>query len=84
MTNHVLTTNAAAAAGTAFLTEAETSQHLRVPQRTLQRWRTTGQGPRWCRAGPRRVLYRAADIETWAETRTYPHRAAELAATGKA
>ena len=49
--------------------------------RTLQRWRVTGDGPAFVRAGKRRVLYRVADIESWLRNRTYRHRADELART---
>jgi len=47
--------------------------------RTLQRWRATGDGPAFVRAGKRRVLYRVADIEAWLRDRTYRHRADEIA-----
>ena len=61
-----------------YLDEAATSQLLNVSQRTLQRWRTTGGGPPYIRAGIRRVLYDAAAVEAWATNRTFDHRAAEL------
>jgi hypothetical protein len=63
-----------------YLTEAEFSERYRVPARTAQRWRSTGDGPAFVRAGPRRVLYRVADCEAWAASRTFRHRSAELAA----
>lgn len=63
-----------------FLTEAEAAAMLRVGSRTLERWRVTGDGPDWVRAGLRRVLYPRAALVAWAEARTFPHRAAELAA----
>lgn len=68
--------------GADFLTEAEAATLIRVGRRTMERWRTTGDGPKWVRAGLRRVLYPRAAVLAWAEARTYPHRAAELA--GKA
>jgi hypothetical protein len=63
-----------------YLTEAEFSDRYRVPARTAQRWRATGDGPAFVRCGPRRVLYRLTDCENWAAARTFRHRAAELAA----
>lgn len=65
--------------GAEYLTEAEAAALLRVGRRSLERWRTTGGGPAWVRAGLRRVLYPRAALTAWAEARTYPHRAAELA-----
>lgn len=62
-----------------FLTEAEAARLLRISERSLQRWRVEGGGPRYVRAG-RRVLYRRSDLEGWAEGRTFAHSAAEWAA----
>ena len=63
----------------AFLTEKEFSERYRTPARSLQRWRANGDGPPFVRIGPRRIAYRTADAEAWLQSRTYPHRAAELA-----
>lgn len=65
--------------GPVYLTEREFSERYRIPPRTAQRWRATGDGPPFVRLGPRRVLYRLADVEAWAAARTFAHRAAELA-----
>ncbi len=62
-----------------YLTEDEFAVRYRLGRRTAQRWRQSGEGPAWVRLGPRRVVYRLADCEAWAASRTYPHRAAELA-----
>lgn len=67
-----------------FLDEAQLCALLRVKPRTAQRWRADGTGPAFVRAGARRVLYRRADVDTWAAGRTFAHRAAEMAATVKA
>ena|GEM_PF-2057344 len=64
-----------------YLTERDFSARYHIAQRTAQRWRTTGEGPRWVRLGPRRVAYRVSDCEQWAAERTFAHRAAE--ATGR-
>jgi predicted DNA-binding transcriptional regulator AlpA len=62
-----------------FLTEREFSERFKIPARTAQRWRSTGDGPPFVRLGPRRVAYRMSDVERWAESRTFKSRAAELA-----
>jgi predicted DNA-binding transcriptional regulator AlpA len=62
-----------------YLTEAEFAARYHLGRRTAQRWRETGDGPPWCRLGARRVLYRLSDCEDWARSRTYRHRADELA-----
>jgi predicted DNA-binding transcriptional regulator AlpA len=61
-----------------YLTEEEFAERYHFGRRTLQRWRRTGEGPCWCRLGPRRILYRLSDIEDWAGARTFAHRADEL------
>jgi hypothetical protein len=63
----------------AYLTEREFSDQYNVPARTAQRWRSTGDGPPYVRLGPRRILYRVEDVERWAASRTFRHRAEELA-----
>jgi predicted DNA-binding transcriptional regulator AlpA len=68
-------------AETIYLTERDFSDRYLVARRTAQRWRSTGEGPRWVRLGPRRVVYRLSDCEAWAAARTFEHRAAE--ATGR-
>jgi len=62
-----------------YLDEAAAARLLALSRRTLQRLRSEGGGPAFIRAGARRVLYDAAEIERWAEGRTFAHRAAELA-----
>jgi predicted DNA-binding transcriptional regulator AlpA len=61
-----------------FLTERELSNRFKIPARTAQRWRSTGDGPPFVRLGPRRVAYRLSDVEHWAAARTFTSRAAEL------
>jgi predicted DNA-binding transcriptional regulator AlpA len=66
------------AESTIYLTEEEFAARYHLGRRTLQRWRQTGDGPKWCRLGARRIVYRLSDIESWAAGRTYAHRADEL------
>ena len=53
-----------------FLTQEEAARILRLSPRTLERHRLTGTGPRFVKLG-RRVLYRRADLDAWAEAHTY-------------
>lgn len=61
-----------------LLTAKQVSERIQRPERTLERWRLTGEGPPFLRLG-RRVAYRIADVERWLDGRTYASRAAELA-----
>jgi len=62
-----------------YVTEQGLHERYLIPPRTAQRWRSTGDGPRWIRLGRRRVLYRVSDVEEWLSAHTYRHRADELA-----
>lgn len=53
-----------------YLTQFETAEFLRISERTLERWRVEGNGPRFRRFG-RRVVYAKSDIEAWADGRCY-------------
>lgn len=48
-----------------LLTQAETAELLRLSERTLERWRVSGDGPVFCKLGKKRVLYRRDDLEKW-------------------
>ena len=61
-----------------YLDEAGAARGLKVGRRTLQRWRSTGDGPPFIRAGRRRVLYDVEAIKQWAASRTFAHHAAEI------
>jgi len=65
---------------TGFYSEAALAARTGLSRRTLQRFRVSGEGPQWIRLGTRRVAYRESDVQAWSEARTYPHRAAEMAA----
>jgi hypothetical protein len=62
-----------------YITEQGLQERYFIPPRTAQRWRSSGDGPRWIRLGRRRILYRVRDVEDWLRDRTYKHRADELA-----
>ncbi len=57
-----------------LLTTDEASVLLRCSGRTLERWRTSGGGPRYIKAGPgakSRVFYAREDIEDWMRRKTF-------------
>jgi len=51
-----------------LLTRREAAALLRLSQRTLERLRVTGLGPRFVRTG-RLVRYRQDDLDTWVNAR---------------
>lgn len=51
-----------------LLTQAEAAELLCLSERTLERLRVTGTGPRFVRLG-RSVRYRLADVEAWVTAR---------------
>ena len=53
-----------------MLSEKEVSAIFGIRVRTLQRWRTTGEGPRFCKAN-RAVLYSIDDIEAFLSERMH-------------
>jgi excisionase family DNA binding protein len=63
-----------------FLSDQQLAELLGVTTRTTLRWRRDGDGPKYVRAGLRRVLYRRADVLAWAASRTFPTLAAEAVA----
>ena len=67
-----------------YLEPAAVALRYLISERTLDRWRSTGEGPAFVRIGPRRIVYRLADCEAWAAARTFSHRGAELAAQSAA
>jgi excisionase family DNA binding protein len=50
------------------LTTKEAATWLRLGKATLDRFRLTGEGPRYCKLGGA-VRYRRADLEEWLESR---------------
>ena len=53
----------------ALIPADETARILNVSVKTLERWRSEGTGPRFCRIG-RKPMYRPVDLATWIESRT--------------
>jgi hypothetical protein len=52
-----------------LLTQREAASVLRLSERTLERMRVAGNGPRFVRCN-RTIRYRLQDIETFVEVRT--------------
>jgi hypothetical protein len=52
-----------------LLTQREAASALRLSERTLERWRVTGDGPKFVKAG-RRVLYSPTALDAWITSRT--------------
>ena len=53
-----------------YLTNNEAAEFLRLSPRTLEKQRVIGGGPRFRKFG-RRVMYAIADLETWADARSF-------------
>ena len=53
-----------------YLTNNEAAEFLRLSPRTLEKQRVIGGGPRFRKFG-RRVMYAVADLETWADARSF-------------
>jgi len=53
-----------------YLTNDEAAAFLRLSPRTLEKQRVIGGGPRFRKFG-RRVMYAAADLEAWADARSF-------------
>jgi excisionase family DNA binding protein len=51
-----------------LLTQREAAAQLRLSQRTLERFRVSGAGPTYVKAG-RLVRYREQDLEKWIASR---------------
>ena len=54
---------------TSFLSRPQVLQLLSVSASTLYRWESSGEFPGAVQLGPRRVGYRAADVNAWMESR---------------
>ncbi|EYS92657.1 transcriptional regulator [Cupriavidus sp. SK-4] len=53
-----------------YLTNDEAADYLRLSPRTLEKQRVIGGGPKFRKFG-RRVMYAVADLNTWADQRSY-------------
>lgn len=53
-----------------FLSQSDTAKFLLVSERTLERWRVTGDGPPFVKMS-RRVAYRQSDLLKWTDARVF-------------
>lgn len=53
-----------------YLTNDEAAEYLRLSPRTLEKQRVIGGGPRFRKFG-RRVMYSVADLDAWADARSF-------------
>ncbi len=53
-----------------YLTNDEAAEYLRLSPRTLEKQRVIGGGPRFRKFG-RRVMYALADLDSWADQRSF-------------
>ena len=59
----------------------EAAEAAGVSERTLDRMRETGDGPRYVRLGKRRIGYEVDEFDRWLKANTFSHRADEAART---
>lgn len=52
-----------------LLAEKEAAKFLGFSERTLQKWRSVGGGPKFVHVSARAVRYRQSDLELWVEER---------------
>jgi excisionase family DNA binding protein len=50
------------------LTTAEAARYVRLGKPTIERFRLTGEGPKYCKLGGA-VRYRRCDLDEWLQTR---------------
>jgi hypothetical protein len=53
-----------------YLTNDEAAEYLRLSPRTLEKQRVIGGGPKFRKFG-RRVMYAVADLDVWADQRSF-------------
>ncbi len=59
------------------LTPEQAAAALNVPERTIERWRATGTGPRFVKLG-RRVAYRPDDLTAFIDAQVRSHTGQSL------
>ena len=56
-----------------LINEIDAADYLGLSERTLQKWRVTGGGPRFVKVSGRMVRYRRRDLMDWSEARLRAH-----------
>ena len=54
-----------------LLRTREAADKLRLSPRTLDRWRTTGDGPAFVKLGRKAIGYRTTDLDRWLTRNTH-------------
>ncbi len=54
-----------------FVDERRAAEFLNVSVRTIQRWRTDGDGPEFYKLGAKKIAYRLTGCARWAEKRAF-------------
>ena len=49
------------------MTTKQAAEYLQISERTLQRWRDEGRGPKYIQPEPKVIRYRESDITAWLE-----------------
>jgi predicted DNA-binding transcriptional regulator AlpA len=52
-----------------LLTQRDAASILKLSERTVERMRTTGLGPKFVRASDRSIRYRQSDLDEWIASR---------------
>ena len=55
-----------------YLSTKQAAEHLHLSEKTMEKWRSHGTGPRFFKFGAL-VRYRLSDLDAWAEQRAHPH-----------
>lgn len=53
-----------------LLRPKEAARYLRVSYSTLARWRGSGEGPKFSKAGPRVIVYERTNLDDWIASRS--------------
>jgi excisionase family DNA binding protein len=48
-----------------ILTTKQAAEYLQVSERTLQRWRDEGRGPKYSEPEPKVIRYKESDLTSW-------------------
>ena len=57
----------------AFLSEQQAAQYLRVSVKNLQRWRFDHKGPAYAKLNNKLIRYRLADLDEWMDQQLISH-----------
>jgi predicted DNA-binding transcriptional regulator AlpA len=66
-----------------LLTQRETASVLRLSERTLERLRVQGLGPKYVKCGRRSVRYRQSDLDEWIASRVVASTSQQAAINGE-